>query len=754
MAVRPGALQLQPSAAQVAPAVAEYEQHLDHAGLIGGWDDGVLARGEAIYRRICVNCHGTRDKPGSLPTSLRFAEGKFKSGSDPLSMYRTLTYGFGQMAPQTWLVPRQKYDVIHYIRQTYLQPHNPSQYVALDAAYLARLPKGDTPGPEPSEIEPWSAMDYGPYLTHTYEVPGGDLNIAYKGVAVRLDAGAGGVSRGRQWIVFDTDTLRVAAGWSGSGGNKQNFIDWEGIQFNGSHGVHPRLVGQIAFASANGPGWANPADGTFNEDGRVLGRDGRRYGPLPREWARYHGLYLRGQQVVLSYRVGTTEVLESPGLAAPGGADCGPLLVRTFNLAPRDRDLLLQVADLPAGADPHVVGGAGSVIVCGPKAQADNAAEQAVALDGNTYLEVEGADAFDLTNKDFTIAGRIKTKAGGTVWSLAEPGPRWTPGGQSLFVRDGRLCFDIGWVGAVTGRSRVADDRWHDVAVTCQQAEHRVRLYVDGRLDGEGTLVPKPAPPGAMARIGFTAPDFPQPASFFQGEIAEVRVHNRQLTPEQLDKQRPAPKESLVARWTIGGAKGDKLADTAGQHAALVRRGTQADAKTSGPLIAGFSPSDTAVHWTIGKSALQLHIPAGGDPLRLSVWVASETAALKPDQADALARTLVDVSMPDAERDLAEWTRGGPPRWPEVIETVSVPGPAGGPFAADTLTAPETNPWLAQTRFTGLDFLPDGRIAVCSWDGDVWLVEPGPRRRPTPIIPSRRSCAGGGLPRACSSRWG
>ena len=26
-------------------------------------------------------------------------------------------------------------------------------------------------------------------------------------------------------------------------------------------------------------------------------------------------------------------------------------------------------------------------------------------------------------------------------------------------------------------------------------------------------------------------------------------------------------------------------------------------------------------------------------------------------------------------------------------------------------------------RFTGLDFFPDGRIAVCSWDGDVWLVD-------------------------------
>ena len=130
------ARQLQPSPTLLAFAVPEYEQHLDHAGLIRDWNAESLKRGEAIYRRVCANCHGTRELVGSLPMSLRFAEGKFKNGSDPLAMYRTLTRGFGLMAPQTWMVPSQKYDVIHYIRETYLRPHNPSQFVAVDPAYL------------------------------------------------------------------------------------------------------------------------------------------------------------------------------------------------------------------------------------------------------------------------------------------------------------------------------------------------------------------------------------------------------------------------------------------------------------------------------------------------------------------------------------------------------------------------------------------------------------------------------------------
>jgi hypothetical protein len=52
-------------------------------------------------------------------------------------------------------------------------------------------------------------------------------------------------------MLFDTDTLRMAAGWSNSadeGKSKQrsstpsgqNFIDWRGIQFNGEHGIESR----------------------------------------------------------------------------------------------------------------------------------------------------------------------------------------------------------------------------------------------------------------------------------------------------------------------------------------------------------------------------------------------------------------------------------------------------------------------------------------------------------------------------------
>ena len=322
--------------AQTAFTLPEYEKNLDHAGLIRRLDQNAFQRGEAIYTRVCANCHGTKDQPGSLPTSPKFAAHTFKNGSDLHSLYRTLTHGYNQMAPQTWMVPRQKYDVIHYLREAYLKPHNPTQYLNGDDAYLARLPTGKNFGPAPASVEPWMAMDYGPSLMNTYEVGGPGPNIAYKGIAVRLDSGAGGVSRGKSWALFDHDTLRFAAGWTGDG-----FIDWKGIHFNGQHQVHPKLAGDVAVANPAGPGWADPDTGSF-KDPRFLGRDKRPYGPLPRTSAQFKGTYAYGDQTVISYTVGDAAILEVEG--AEVGGKKGTVFTRTLEVGKSSRDLLARLA--------------------------------------------------------------------------------------------------------------------------------------------------------------------------------------------------------------------------------------------------------------------------------------------------------------------------------------------------------------------------------------------------------------------------
>ncbi|HET6882616.1 MAG TPA: DUF6797 domain-containing protein, partial [Pirellulales bacterium] len=327
------------------PPLPEYERHLDHAGLLSEANDAAFKRGEAIYHRVCVNCHGTADHAGSLPTALKFASGSFRNGSDPLSMYRTLTFGFGLMAPQSGMVPREKYDVIYYLREAYLKPRNPTQYVPVDEAYLASLPTGDTRGPQPDTRQPWVGMDYGPSLINTYEIGSDGSNFAYKGIAVRLDPGPGGVSQGRDWMIFDHDTLRVAAVWSKADGDGPGFIDYNGIHFNGQHQVHPHIVGRLRLAN-RGLGWANPATGRF-DDVRLRGRDDKPYGPLPRDWGRFQRLYHDRGRVVFSYTVGQTQVLETPSIA---NVNKGMPFVftRSFRIGPRSSNLVLAVAEHPA----------------------------------------------------------------------------------------------------------------------------------------------------------------------------------------------------------------------------------------------------------------------------------------------------------------------------------------------------------------------------------------------------------------------
>lgn len=138
-----------------------YEADIDHARLIQNSGKDVLQKGQEIYQQICHNCHGDVNLPGSIPNSLRFAEGQFQHGNDPYTMYQTITRGWRLMVPQVQLVPQEKYAVIHYIREHFLKPHNPSQLFPITGAYFATLPKGKGIGPKPVKREPWKDMDYG-----------------------------------------------------------------------------------------------------------------------------------------------------------------------------------------------------------------------------------------------------------------------------------------------------------------------------------------------------------------------------------------------------------------------------------------------------------------------------------------------------------------------------------------------------------------------------------------------------------------
>jgi hypothetical protein len=76
----------------------------------------------------------------------------------------------------------------------------------------------------------------------------------------------------------------------------------------------------------------------------------------------------------------------------------------------------------------------------------------------------------------------------------------------------------------------------------------------------------------------------------------------------------------------------------------------------------------------------------------------------------------------DSYEDPAAFTTGGPARYPQEVATRGALGKTGAAYEVDTLTVPEENPWKSWMRFGGLDFFPDGRAALCTWSGDVWIV--------------------------------
>lgn len=83
--------------------------------------------------------------------------------------------------------------------------------------------------------------------------------------------------------------------------------------------------------------------------------------------------------------------------------------------------------------------------------------------------------------------------------------------------------------------------------------------------------------------------------------------------------------------------------------------------------------------------------------------------------------------------------RQPPPRYTwkkSVVTNLDFGNQTTGPLVVDTFNLPYDNPYKALFFVTGVDFLKDGRIAICTAHGDVWLAQ-GDFTKPGPITWSR-----------------
>ena len=43
-------------------------------------------------------------------------------------------------------------------------------------------------------------------------------------------------------------------------------------------------------------------------------------------------------------------------------------------------------------------------------------------------------------------------------------------------------------------------------------------------------------------------------------------------------------------------------------------------------------------------------------------------------------------------------------------------------YVSDEVSLPADNPWHVEIQPTGFDFFADGRMAMCTLSGDVWII--------------------------------
>jgi mono/diheme cytochrome c family protein/glucose/arabinose dehydrogenase len=136
----------------------------------------------------------------------------------------------------------------------------------------------------------------------------------------------------------------------------------------------------------------------------------------------------------------------------------------------------------------------------------------------------------------------------------------------------------------------------------------------------------------------------------------------------------------------------------------------------SGPITAAAVIGQTdGLRWRVEGARLVLHLPPSDSPRSIDVLrQAGDEAALAAFQA------FVATAAPAG--DLLDVTRGGPNPHPQPLTLAGTLGDPVNGYALDTLPIPSENPYGAWLRTSALAFFDDGRCAVATYTGDIWIV--------------------------------
>ncbi len=206
----------------------------------------------------------------------------------------------------------------------------------------------------------------------------------------------------------------------------------------------------------------------------------------------------------------------------------------------------------------------------------------------------------------------------------------------------------------------------------------------------------------------------------------------------------------------LAGELSSALDKTGSADGAIVVAGdvpASGEASEIADFVAAAVAGDTdQLRWEVTtEHRLGLHIPASSEPLVIRVLRFAGSGAEEWRRFRDYADLVIQNGLMTAP-DLSAVQLGGAPRWTTTIETAGILDvkaarydpidyrrtegispfrikdrprvslPADPAYVVDDLTLPEDNPWNAWMRMSALDFFDDGRIAVSTLGGDVWVV--------------------------------
>ncbi|MCZ1008953.1 LamG domain-containing protein [Streptomyces lydicus] len=159
----------------------------------------------------------------------------------------------------------------------------------------------------------------------------------------------------------------------------------------------------------------------------------------------------------------------------------------------------------------------------------------ALRLDGKSGYADTGS-RLDTAGKDYSVAARVRLTPedlNGFHTVLSQDGDQASTFYLQYSGQDQNFAFSF------TGARTVAEKaeqpragRWYHLTGTYRQKDHRMRIYVDGRLAGSRAAVGRVKPTGDVvvgrAKFGGKAADH------WKGDVSDVHLYDRELTPGEV----------------------------------------------------------------------------------------------------------------------------------------------------------------------------------------------------------------------------